>query len=74
LLVGSSRNTVSPAQRAVLNQNETAVSGSGHAEQTVLNAAAKNGQRVNAVGSSRPMCPTCKAAVEQAGAKIHEPN
>jgi len=72
-LVGSSRRTLNPAQRAELKPGEVAVSGPGHAEITVVNAARLRGQTVKAVASSRPMCATCKETIQKAGAKIIEP-
>jgi len=71
-LVGSSRHTLNPAQRAALKPDEIPVSGSGHAEVTVLDAARRKGQIVKAVATSRPMCARCKKAVEAAGAKAVE--
>ena len=71
-LVASSRRTLNPAQRAALKPGEIPVSGSGHAEITVLNAARLRGQKITAVASSRPMCTQCKKAIEVAGAKAIE--
>jgi RHS repeat-associated protein len=72
-LVSSSRNTVAPAQRAVLQPGETAVSGAGHAEETIMNAAQQNGQTVNSMGVSRPPCPSCAQKLDQAGVKVQRP-
>lgn len=71
-LVGSSRRTLNPAQRAALRPGEIPVSGSGHAEITVLNAARLRGQAVKAVTATRPVCASCKQAIEGAGAKVVE--
>jgi hypothetical protein len=71
-LVGSSRRTLNPVQRAALKPGEIPVAGSGHAEITVLNAARLKGQIVQAVGASRLMCQSCKKAIEAAGAKVIE--
>jgi hypothetical protein len=71
-LVGSSRRTLNPAQRAALKPDEIPVSGSGHAEVTVLDAARRKGQIVKAVATSRSMCASCRNAVEAAGAKAVE--
>lgn len=68
-LVGSSEVRLRPAQRKVLTTEEIAVKGSGHAEQTVINHANANGQKVNAVGASRPICENCEKAINKAGAK-----
>jgi hypothetical protein len=69
-LVGSSRRTLNPAQRAALKPGEVPVSGAGHAEITVLNAAKLNGQVVKAVATSRPMCVACRKAVQTVGARV----
>lgn len=69
LLVGSSEVRLRPAQRNVLTTEEIAVKGVGHAEQTVINHANANGQKVNAVGASRPICSNCENAINNAGAK-----
>jgi hypothetical protein len=71
-LVGSSRRTLNPAQRATLKSGEIPVSGSGHAEITVLNAARMRGQVVKAVAASRQVCAQCRKAIEAAGAKVLE--
>ncbi len=75
-LVGSSRRTLNPAQRAALKPGEIPVAGSGHAEITVLNAAKLRSQVVKAVAASRPMCAQCRKAIEVAGGKVieHEKN
>jgi RHS repeat-associated protein len=72
-LIGSSEKALRPGQRAALRPNETAVTGGGHAEQTVINAAKASGQQVNAVAASRPICPSCAAAIQQAGARAASP-
>ncbi|HXH93128.1 MAG TPA: hypothetical protein VNN25_16215, partial [Thermoanaerobaculia bacterium] len=68
LLVGSSERVLRPAQLAALRDGETAVSGQGHAEATVISAAHANGQTVQAVAASRPICPSCAGLISQAGA------
>ncbi|WP_162946178.1 DUF6443 domain-containing protein [Chitinophaga barathri] len=67
-LVGSSEARLRPAQRAALNPGEIAVSGQGHAEVTVLNYAQANSMTVSAVAASRPICPGCAVAINNAGA------
>src|SRR5205085_579508 len=52
-LVSSSENSLSSAQKAALQPGETAVSGPGHAEETILNSAQQNAQTVNTMGVSR---------------------
>jgi hypothetical protein len=60
VLVGSSRNALTPSQRAALQPGEKAVTGAGHAETTVINAAKAQGMKVNSVGlvvRSAPLAP-----------------
>jgi hypothetical protein len=71
-LVGSSRRTLYPAQRAALKPGEIPVSGSGHAEQTVLNAAKCRGQTVKAISSSRAICAECRSVLKKTRIKIVE--
>jgi len=72
-LVSSSRNALAPAQRAVLQEGEAPVSGAGHAEETILNAAQQNGQAVNAMGVSRTPCPSCAQKLDAAGVTVSGP-
>jgi len=72
-LVSSSNNTLAPVQRAVLQPGETAVSGAGHAEETILNAAQKNGQTVNTMGVSRTPCPSCAQKLKDANVDVQGP-
>lgn len=67
-LVASSEKNLRPAQRAALQPGEVAVSGKGHAEQTIINHANANGMTVNAVAASRPICAGCATAINNAGA------
>jgi RHS repeat-associated protein len=69
VLVSSSEVRLRPAQRSVLKTEEVAVKGAGHAEQTIINHANANGQKVKAVGASRPICSNCENAINNAGAK-----
>lgn len=71
-LVGSSRRTLNPAQRAALKLGEIPVAGSGHAVITVLNSAKSRRQRVTAVAFTRPQCETCRRAIKAAGARVVE--
>ena len=73
ILVGSSRNALTPSQRAALQPGETAVTGSGHAETTVINAAQSQGMTVNSVAASRPICSDCAQAIHNAGAQPASP-
>jgi len=72
-LVGSSRRTLYPAQRAALKPDEIPVSGPGHAELTVLNAAKCRGQTVMAISSSRGICAECRNVLKKMRVKIVEP-
>jgi len=67
-LVASSEINLRPVQRAALQPGEVAVSGKGHAEQTIINHANANGMTVNAVAASRPICTGCATAINNAGA------
>ena len=69
ILVASSEKNLRPAQRAALKDGEIAVSGPGHAEQTIINHAEKNGMTVKEVAASRPICSSCAAAINNAGAQ-----
>lgn len=70
VLVASSETALRPAQRAALAAGEVAVTGSGHAEMTILNAARKMGATVDAIAVSRPICAACAQALKQAGVDI----
>jgi len=81
-MVSSSNARLSPAQRATLNPNETAISNktlgvkSGvkiHAEQKITQYAAQNNITVGEVAASRPICPNCAAALNNAGAAPASP-
>lgn len=69
ILVGSSRPTLSPGQRAALQPGETGVAGQGHAEVTVVNAAISQGLKVKGVAASRPICPECQQVIKKAGGR-----
>jgi hypothetical protein len=69
ILVASSEKNLRPSQRAALRPGEVAVSGTGHAEQTIINAAKESGQKVEAVAASRPICPSCESGIRAAGAR-----
>jgi len=69
VLVASSEKNLRPSQRAALRPGEVAVWGTGHAEQTIIDAAKKNGQTVEAVAASRPICSSCESGIRAAGAR-----
>jgi RHS repeat-associated protein len=68
-LVASSEKNLRPVQRAALQPGEQAVSGKGHAEQTIINHANANGMTVTKVAASRRICTNCAAAITNAGAQ-----
>lgn len=72
-LVASNEKYLRKAQRAVLQPGEIAVTGKGHAEQTIINHANANGITVNAVAASRPICAGCATAINEAGATPASP-
>lgn len=72
-IVASSRNRLTPAQREALKKGEQEVAGKGHAEETIVNHAAKNGQKVNRIAASRPVCETCQDVIKKTSAKIESP-
>ena len=71
--MSSSERTVRPGVKAALEPGETAVSGEGHAEQTILDSAAAHGQPVEAIGASRPIYPSCAESMEATGVKAASP-
>ncbi|MDX2043933.1 MAG: RHS repeat-associated core domain-containing protein [Acidobacteriota bacterium] len=68
-LVASSERALRPSQRAALKKGEVAVKGDGHAEVTALNAARQMGLKPRRVAASRPICPQCAEAIQEAGAE-----
>jgi hypothetical protein len=76
-MVASSNARLNPAQRAALNSSETAVSNKIlgvksdvkiHAEQKITTYAEQNNITVKAIAASRPICPGCATAINNAGA------
>jgi RHS repeat-associated protein len=72
-LVASSEMKLRPAQMDALQPGEVAVSGPGHAEQTIMNHADQNGMQVQAVAASRPICSNCQKAIIGGGAEMASP-
>jgi tRNA(Ile2) C34 agmatinyltransferase TiaS len=66
--VASSEPGLRPVQRADLQPGEVPITGAGHAEQTIMNAAKQKGSTVQEIAASRPICPSCAAAIQAAGA------
>jgi filamentous hemagglutinin len=52
----------------LLKPGETLAPGLGHAEADIVNFTQQNGLRLLEVGATRPICPSCAAAIEGAGA------
>jgi RHS repeat-associated protein len=65
--VSSSRDTLSPAQRAALKPGEVEATGPGHAEITGINNAKQAGLTPTATAASRPICPTCAQTLKEQG-------
>jgi RHS repeat-associated protein len=72
-LVASSEKNLRLAQINVLQPGEIPVSGTGHAETTILNYASQNNMTVTSVAASRPICPSCAVAISNAGATAASP-
>ncbi|MBK8909905.1 MAG: hypothetical protein IPM61_01110 [Chlorobi bacterium] len=68
--IASSENALRPSQRAMLSKNEVMVKGQGHAEATILQHLDRSGisARNALIAASRPICPSCAAMIEAAGA------
>lgn len=65
---------LSPAQRAVLAQGDTAARLPGaHAEATALEHAAANGLTPAQMSVSRPICSACATRIEQSGGRLTSP-
>jgi hypothetical protein len=67
-LVASNEKNLRPAQMAALKPGEIAVSGSGHAETTIIDYADANRMKVDAVAASRPICNSCAVELMRANA------
>ncbi|ULO09535.1 hypothetical protein H1230_12625 [Paenibacillus sp. 19GGS1-52] len=72
-LVGSSEKRLRPAQRNLLNPNEVEATGIGHAEETIINQAKANGQTVEEIAASRPICKACKKLLNDNDIKAGSP-
>jgi hypothetical protein len=65
---------LSPAQRALMTHGESAARMPGaHAEVTALRHASQNGLTPSQMVVSRPICPTCRSAIEQSGGHVTSP-
>ena len=73
VLIGTSEPRGYLRPGVTLNHGETLIQGSGHAEANIVNFAQQNGLRLLDVGATRPICPSCAALIEGAGAKAVTP-
>jgi len=69
VLVGTSEPRGYLRPGVLLNPGETLAPGFGHAEANVVNFAQQNGLRLLEVGATRPICSSCAALIEGAGAR-----
>jgi RHS repeat-associated protein len=73
IVVSSSRQRLTPAQRNALKAGEMEVKGKGHAEATIINHAENTGSKVNKIAASRPICQGCQDAIGTTSALILSP-
>jgi RHS repeat-associated protein len=73
IVVSSSRQRLTPAQRNALQVGEMEVKGKGHAEATIVNHAENTGATVNKIAASRPICQGCQDAISTTNALILSP-
>ncbi len=69
VLVGTSEPRGYLRPGVLLNPGETLVPGSGHAEANIVNFAQRQGLQLLELGATRPICPSCAAPIEGAGAR-----
>ncbi|GGA46473.1 RHS repeat-associated core domain-containing protein [Dyella nitratireducens] len=73
-VLASGGRDLSPAQRATQQAGEQLARQPGaHAEVTALNHAANNGLTPSSITTSRPICPSCQAAIQQSGGTVTSP-
>lgn len=72
-LIGTSEPRGYLRPGVTLKLGETLVPGLGHVEADIVNFAQQNGLRLLDVGATRPICPSCAALIEGAGAKTVTP-
>jgi|GEM_PF-2705040 len=68
VLIGTSEPRGYLRPGVLLKSGETLAPGLGHAEADIVNFTQQNGLRLLEVGATRPICPSCAAAIEEAGA------
>lgn len=73
VLVGTSEPRGYLRPGVTLAPGETLAPGIGHAEADIVNYAQQNGLRLLEVGATRPICSTCAAMIEGAGARAVTP-
>jgi RHS repeat-associated protein len=66
-IISSSENALRPAALNALTGGEIAVTGTGHAEVTGINAARDLGLTPIGTAASRPICPTCAQFLQNQG-------
>lgn len=73
ILVGTSEPRGYLRPGVTLAPGETLAPGLGHAEADIVNYAQQNGLRLLEVGTTRPICPACEAAIRGVGARAVTP-
>ncbi|WNG18460.1 hypothetical protein [Cystobacter fuscus] len=68
MLIGTSEPRGYLRPGVLLKSGETLAPGLGHAEADIVNFTQQYGLRLLEVGATRPICPSCAAAIEEAGA------
>ena len=71
--VASSRNRLTPAQRASMREGEIEAKGRGHAEVTAMNAAKAQGYVPKRIAASRPICENCAQEIKANGVEALSP-
>jgi transposase-like protein len=73
IVVSSSRQRLTPAQRNTMQQGEVEIKGNGHAESTIVNHVETNGGIVSRIAASRPICESCQEVIGTTNALIESP-
>ena len=73
VLVGTSEPGGYLRPGVTLAPGETMVTGTGHAEEDIINYANANGLTVINIGATRPVCPNCQSIIAPTGATISTP-
>ena len=72
-IVGSSENSLNPAQRAALQPGEIPAVGNGHAEVTTLSTAKNLGLKPVETAATREICPDCAHSMYVTGSTAASP-